>query len=118
MFKVFITLSAFTLAVMCAPPGWPTAEEAKAEMGASGLSAQAADGILKIATDSFASNQPAEGAEIDREAARAAFHQFIDKVNEYIKTQSPADQTAYEAFVAKKKADFESRIAARKPENQ
>ncbi|EFO95204.1 hypothetical protein CRE_09022 [Caenorhabditis remanei] len=117
MLKVFITLSALTLAVMCAPPGWPTAEEAKAEMEASGLSAQAADGILKIATD-FASNKPAEGTEIDREAARAAFHQFIDKVNEYIKTQSPADQTAYEAFVAKKKADFESRIAARKAENQ
>ncbi|EGT59008.1 hypothetical protein CAEBREN_07834 [Caenorhabditis brenneri] len=113
MFESFIALSALVLAVYCAPPGWPTAEEAKSELQSSGLSAQAADGILKLASD-FASNKPAEGAEIDREAARAAFNQFISEVDAYIKTQSPEDQTAYNAFIAKKKADFEPRIAARK----
>ncbi|CAP25453.1 Protein CBG04817 [Caenorhabditis briggsae] len=117
MFKVFVTLSALALAVFCAPPGWPTAEEAKAEMQASGISSQAADGILKIATD-FASQKPAEGVEIDREAARTAFNEFIGQVDAYIKTQSPEDQTAYQAFVSKKKAEFESRIAERKAEGQ
>ncbi|CAO4381036.1 unnamed protein product [Caenorhabditis nigoni] len=103
MFKAFVTLSALALAVFCAPPGWPTAEEAKAEMQASGISSQAANGILKIATD-FASQKPAEG--------------FIGQVDAYIKTQFPEDQTAYQAFVDKKKAEFEARIAERKAGSQ
>uniref|UniRef100_A0A1I7UWI5 Secreted protein n=1 Tax=Caenorhabditis tropicalis TaxID=1561998 RepID=A0A1I7UWI5_9PELO len=106
MFKAFVALSAFVLSVYCATPEWPNIEEAKAEMIAAGLSSEATDGILKIASD-FASQKPADG-NVDREAARAAFLKFLSEVEDYVKTQSPADQAAYESFIAKKKAQFDS----------
>ncbi|CAL2046161.1 unnamed protein product [Caenorhabditis brenneri] len=106
MFKSFIVLSALALAVFCAPPGW-SASEKKQEFLAAGISSQAADGILRIAKD-FGSGKPTGCTE---DAERAAFHQFVSEVDAYMKTQSPQDQTAYNALMAKKKADFDTRLA-------
>ncbi|KAF1750150.1 hypothetical protein GCK72_016697 [Caenorhabditis remanei] len=111
MFKVLFALSALTLAVYSAPPRFPNAAEDRAEMAAAGISAQAADGILKIANE-FGAKKLTKKEENDREAVRSVFHQFLDQVDKYIKTQSPADQAAYEAFIAKKKANFDANIAA------
>ncbi|CAP25452.1 Protein CBG04816 [Caenorhabditis briggsae] len=112
MFKALLGVSALVLAVSCFPPGWPTAEEVKSEMQATGMSSQAADGVIKIAVD-FDPKKTSEGEKI-REAARATFHKFMDQVDAYMKTQSQADQTAYEAFKAEKKADFDARLAEKK----
>ncbi|UMM37342.1 hypothetical protein L5515_009130 [Caenorhabditis briggsae] len=92
MFKALLGVSALVLAVSCFPPGWPTAEEVKSEMQATGMSSQAADGVIKIAVD------------------------FDPKkrLKEKRFTQSQADQTAYEAFKAEKKADFDARLAEKK----
>ncbi|EGT59014.1 hypothetical protein CAEBREN_09615 [Caenorhabditis brenneri] len=110
MFKSFIIFSALALAAFCAPPGWSNAEK-KQEFLAAGISSQAADGILKIAKN-FGAEKPTGCAETNTEAERTAFHQFISETDAYIKTQSPDDEAAYNALMEKKKADFNSRLAA------
>uniref|UniRef100_A0A1I7UWI2 Secreted protein n=1 Tax=Caenorhabditis tropicalis TaxID=1561998 RepID=A0A1I7UWI2_9PELO len=100
MIKIIVALSVFTLAVYCAPLGWKSAEEAKSEMTAAGISSQAADGIIRIAED-YSTLRPSGGGS-DRVAARAAFHKFLSALETYIKTQSPADQAAYQSFIANK----------------
>uniref|UniRef100_A0A1I7UWI4 DUF2252 domain-containing protein n=2 Tax=Caenorhabditis tropicalis TaxID=1561998 RepID=A0A1I7UWI4_9PELO len=106
MFKVFAIVSVLALAVYCAPLGWNSAEEAKSEMTAAGISSQTADGIIRIAED-YATLRPSGGG-ADRVAARAAFHKFLSALETYIKTQSPADQAAYQSFIAKKKVEFDA----------
>ncbi|CAL2046159.1 hypothetical protein CAEBREN_14716 [Caenorhabditis brenneri] len=97
MFKLLIALSAVIVVVSA---GIPTAEEAKAEMIAAGVSSQAAEGIIKLAPDFSATAG-------DREAAHAAFENYMTQVGDYMKTQSSEDQAAFAAFVEKKKAEHQ-----------
>uniref|UniRef100_A0A1I7T9M0 DUF148 domain-containing protein n=1 Tax=Caenorhabditis tropicalis TaxID=1561998 RepID=A0A1I7T9M0_9PELO len=78
----------------------PTAEEAKAELISAGVSETAADGILSLA-EKYKSQF--EQGKTDREAAKAAFHEFHSEVDKYMETQSSTDQAAYKEFVEKKK---------------
>ncbi|CCD66528.1 Inhibitor_I29 domain-containing protein [Caenorhabditis elegans] len=86
--------------------GAPTAEEAKAEVVAAGVSEAAADGILKIAETYKGQFEAAKG---DREAGKNVFHTFHAEVDKYMETQSEDDQIAYKAFVDKKKAELQKR---------
>lgn len=103
MCRLFVAVAC--LAVVYAG-GIHSVEEAKAELSSAGLSDGAVTGIISIADkykDQFAA------AKSDREAGKAAFQQFHEEVATYMKTQSEADQTAYSAFVEKKKAQHGGR---------
>ncbi|CAI5451195.1 unnamed protein product [Caenorhabditis angaria] len=98
-------IAASIIAVVCAAPTMPTAEEAKAELIAAGVSSDAAAGIVAIAEkykDQF------EAAKSDREAGKTAFDAFQTEVKAYLKEQSESDRDAYEKFVEKKKADHQA----------
>ncbi|CAP36371.1 Protein CBG19063 [Caenorhabditis briggsae] len=82
------------------------AEEAKSEMTSAGISETVVDGILAIAEKYKEQFKVGKG---DREAAKAAFQAFHTETEQYIATQSEADQAAYKAFVEKKKSEHHGR---------
>ena len=85
----------------------------KVDLLAAGLSEQAADGVLKVASEFFTANKKAESVKRTAEETGALFGKFLTEVDIYIKTQSPEDQEAYKEFAAKKKADFEAHLTAK-----
>lgn len=121
MFKLFVAIA--FLAIVYAHPVPPTGkkfwiylesnvfpdEEVKAEMVASGISATAAQGVIDIAEKY---KGELEAAKDDHEAADTLFQKIKADSDAYIATQSSADQTAYAAYVAKKRAEFESHAPA------
>ncbi|KAF1751481.1 hypothetical protein GCK72_018035 [Caenorhabditis remanei] len=104
MCKLFIAVACIAAVVYAGHT--PTAEEAKAEMIAAGISETAAAGIITIA-EKYKSQF--EQAKSDHEAGKSAFQAFHSEVETYIQTQSAADQAAYKAFVEKKKAQHQGR---------
>lgn len=85
------------------------AEQAKSELVAAGVSDSTATGIIAIAQKY---RNQFESGKSDSETAKAAFKEFHTEVGSYMKTQSAADQTAYTAFVEKKKAEHQARKSA------
>ncbi|ULT92715.1 hypothetical protein L3Y34_010064 [Caenorhabditis briggsae] len=78
-------------------------EKAKAEMHAAGLSDGAIEGVLKIA----ATYKPKDDEpKRDAATALAVITKMIGELNEYIKSQSEADQKIYHAIIEKKKAEL------------
>ncbi|CAB3397819.1 unnamed protein product [Caenorhabditis bovis] len=102
MFKVLVLVSCIAAFAFAHPP-FPTAEEAKKQLVDAGVSETAADEIVKIGEKH--KEEFAKGKD-DKEAARAAFETMKTEVDEYLKTQSEADQQAYEKFVEAKKQEF------------
>ncbi|CAL2045542.1 unnamed protein product [Caenorhabditis brenneri] len=103
MCKLFIAVACFAV---IAYAHMPTDEEAKAEITGAGVSEAAAAGIVSIA-DKYKS-QFGQG-KTDREAGKAAFQAFHSEVEKYMETQSAADQSAYKAFIEKKKTQHQGR---------
>ncbi|CAO4380234.1 unnamed protein product [Caenorhabditis nigoni] len=103
MCRLLIVVACIAVAVFA---GMPTTEEAKAEMTSAGISETAVDGILAIAGKYKEQFNAGKG---DREAGKAAFQAFHTETEQYIATQSEADQAAYKAFVEKKKSEHHGR---------
>ncbi|CAI2353261.1 unnamed protein product [Caenorhabditis sp. 36 PRJEB53466] len=102
MYKLLIAGALLAVSANAAAKSFPTAEEAKAELVAAGVSAEAAAGIVSIAeqyTGKF------EQSKTDREAGKEVFAQFHTAVEKYIATRPSDDQAAYKDFVDKKKAE-------------
>ncbi|EFP05360.1 hypothetical protein GCK72_018037 [Caenorhabditis remanei] len=103
MCKLFVAVA--LIAVVCAHPAIPTEDQMKAELVAAGISDAASAGIAKIAESYKSQFEPVKG---DHEAAKAVFDKLKTETDTYIATQSEADQTAYKAFVEKKKDEFKA----------
>ncbi|CAI2353254.1 unnamed protein product [Caenorhabditis sp. 36 PRJEB53466] len=106
MCKLFVALVALiAVAVYANPPTPPTSEEMQAELVAAGLSSTAAAGVVEIGEKYKSELESAKG---DKDSAKSIFEKIKSDTDAYIKTQSSSDQTAYAAFVEKKKAEFEA----------
>ncbi|CAP36375.2 Protein CBG19068 [Caenorhabditis briggsae] len=120
MSKIFIAVALLAVAVYAAPPAPPTgklyskylpltmklsAEEVKKQLTDAGLSAGAADGVVAVA-EKF--KDQLEAAKGDKDAAMKLFEQIKTETDAYIKTQSAADQAAYQTFVEQKKKEMEA----------
>ncbi|CAO4380237.1 unnamed protein product [Caenorhabditis nigoni] len=105
MSKFFIAVALLAVAVYAAPPAPPTAEEVKKQLTDAGLSAGAADGVVAVA-EKF--KDQLEAAKGDKDAAMKLFEQIKTETDAYIKTQSAADQAAYQTFVEQKKKEMEA----------
>ncbi|CAO4381039.1 unnamed protein product [Caenorhabditis nigoni] len=106
MFKIFIALSILAVAVFTAP--FPA--DIKSDLLSAGISESCVDGISEIARDFYTANKSTQ--QMDHETMATLFKQFLEKVGEYMKTQSSEDQTALKKFFEEKKADFEAKMAA------
>ncbi|KAF1751485.1 hypothetical protein GCK72_018039 [Caenorhabditis remanei] len=104
MCKLFVAVALLAIAVYAAPPAPPTADEVKAQLVAAGISDKAAQGIVDVAEKYKTQLEEAKG---NPENAKKAFEAIKSDTETYIKTQSEADQKAYEAFVEQKKKEFE-----------
>ncbi|CAP25456.1 Protein CBG04821, partial [Caenorhabditis briggsae] len=105
-FKIFIALSILAVAVFTAQ------FHIKSDLLSAGISESSVDGISVIAKDFYAANKPALGQQMDHETKATLFEQFMEKVGEFIQTQSSEDQAALKKLFKEKKADFEARMAA------
>uniref|UniRef100_A0A8R1IVM6 Uncharacterized protein n=1 Tax=Caenorhabditis japonica TaxID=281687 RepID=A0A8R1IVM6_CAEJA len=104
MCKIFVAVALLAVAAYAhhAPP---SADEIKAELIAAGVSDTAAAGLVAVGEKYKDQFVAAKG---DKEAGKNVFDQFTADADTYIQTQSEADQTAYAAFLQKKKADFQA----------
>ncbi|KAF1753894.1 hypothetical protein GCK72_020451 [Caenorhabditis remanei] len=112
MFKLLLAFSVLILTVVSGPVP-PSPGVIKADLLAAGLSEQAADGVLKVASEFFKANKKEESVKRTSEETGALFRKFLTEVDIYIKTQSAEDQEAYKEFADKKKADFEAHLTAK-----
>uniref|UniRef100_A0A1I7T9M2 DUF148 domain-containing protein n=1 Tax=Caenorhabditis tropicalis TaxID=1561998 RepID=A0A1I7T9M2_9PELO len=103
MCKLFVAVA--LLAVVYAHPTIPSADEIKAQLTAAGVSETAAAGIVAIGENHKSEFEAAKG---DHEAGKKLFDTIKSETDAYIKTQSEADQTAYNAFIEKKKEEFKA----------
>uniref|UniRef100_A0A8R1HQ52 SXP/RAL-2 family protein Ani s 5-like cation-binding domain-containing protein n=1 Tax=Caenorhabditis japonica TaxID=281687 RepID=A0A8R1HQ52_CAEJA len=101
---VAIAFLALIVAVIAEHPAPPSAEEVQAELAASGISTEAAAGIVAVGEKYKSALEAAKG---NKEAAEKVFEDIKTETDNYVKTQSSADQTAYAAFVEKKKSEFQ-----------
>uniref|UniRef100_A0A8R1HYN0 Uncharacterized protein n=1 Tax=Caenorhabditis japonica TaxID=281687 RepID=A0A8R1HYN0_CAEJA len=108
MCKLFVAVALFAIAAS-AHPAPPTGEEVKAELVAAGVSDTAAAGLIAVGEKYKDQFVAAKG---NKETGKNVFDQFKADADAYIQTQSEADQTAYAAFIQKKKADFEAHHGA------
>uniref|UniRef100_A0A8R1E3I3 Uncharacterized protein n=1 Tax=Caenorhabditis japonica TaxID=281687 RepID=A0A8R1E3I3_CAEJA len=103
MCKLFIATAVLVIAAY-ARHGPPT-DQMKSELVAAGVSDTAAAGLVAVGEKYKDQFIAAKG---NKEAGKNVFDKFKADTDAYIQTQSAADQTAYTAFIQKKKADFQS----------
>ncbi|ULT91414.1 hypothetical protein L3Y34_009196 [Caenorhabditis briggsae] len=84
----------------------------RSDLLSAGISESSVVGISVIAKDFYAANKPALGQQMDHETKATLFKQFMEKVGEFIQTQSSEDQAALKKLFKEKKADFKARMAA------
>uniref|UniRef100_A0A8R1DJW7 Uncharacterized protein n=1 Tax=Caenorhabditis japonica TaxID=281687 RepID=A0A8R1DJW7_CAEJA len=104
MCKLFVAVALLAIAASAHPIPL-TGDEVKSELVAAGVSDTAAAGLIAVG-EKYKDQLIA--AKEDREAGKNVFDQFKADAEAYIKTQPEADQTAYAAFIQKKKAEFEA----------